>query len=135
MNERERRARALGAAELDDALAHWPLAPLPDRFVARTMARVRAEPRFRLSVLDAAVAAVAAVLLALACTAAGGVLDSPGHPLRRASLLAAGRFWLAIRPEDPRLTWTILGVTALAAGAVAAAAWIGRPAPSWSARR
>ncbi|MFN8423994.1 MAG: hypothetical protein U0470_11670 [Anaerolineae bacterium] len=55
------------AADLDGALAHWPIAPLPADFVALTMARVRAEPRFRLAAGDAVVAAAArrTVLLAI----------------------------------------------------------------------
>lgn len=133
--EPSRGPRAIRAADLDGALAHWPIAPLPADFVAHTMARVRAEPRFRLAAGDAVVAAVAAVLLAIGSTAAGWLIEAPEHPLWRACILTLGRIWLAVRPVDLRLAWTLIAVIALGGVAVAAAAWIGRPATGWMAAR
>lgn len=132
MHDEAQPPHALRAADLDDALAHWTLAPLPADFVARTMVRVRAQPRFRLSAVDALIAGVAALVVAGGYAAASGVLAAPTTLHRNAGTLAIDRFWLAIRPADPRVVWMVAAAFALSAMVVAAAAWIGRPAPRWT---
>lgn len=123
---------ALRGADLDRALAHWAPAPLPAGFVASTMARVRAQPRFRLSPADAVVALAAALVGsgAIAWTTSLGRL--PEAPAWRSAMLAAARVWLAVRPADPRLTVTVVAAVGLTVAAVAMASWIGRTPRGWS---
>jgi len=122
----------LSSAELDRALARWATAPLPAGFVASTMVRVRAQPRFHLSAADALVAFAAALVGSGAISLAASLGRTPESPVWRSASLAAARMWLALRPADPRLIVTVVAAVALALVAAAMASWIGRTPRGWT---
>ena len=96
------------------------------------MARVRAQPRFRLSPADAVVAFVAAIVGSGAIALTTSFSGLPEAPVWRSAMLTAARVWLAVRPADPRLTATVVAAVGLTLAAVTMASWIGRPPRGWS---
>lgn len=135
MSDRRRSATTpLSEAALDEALAHWPMAPLPPGFAVATLRRVQRAPRFRLAAGDVVAALLAALVVVVASAAAGAGWLEADRVMGGDAGMAVARWWLGVRPVDPRVPWLAAAAVAMAAAALGVVAAVGRSPRAWVAR-